>query len=184
MSGRGSFTRLWWECAFTLQQDPHFWSMLLWFLTVLVPNKFIFFLLCPTHPIPVLLLSPTPLSLSLSLLPQAFCRPLLYWFCEVQWLEHSAGNGKGMGSMPTKFQAFPDLSHPDKLSAGFTPLHCTGVFCFVIGAYQCQVSLLAPCVGRTLQNAAQLHWFACEKCIAHLLVPDESANIRGTVHVL
>lgn len=107
MSGQGSFTQLWWEYAFTLQLDPYFWSMLLWFLTVFAPNKFIF----PfqhTLFLSFCCLSSPPL-VQLSLLG-ALSLPLLYWFCEVQWVEHGTSNGKGMGSIPTKFQAFAGLS--------------------------------------------------------------------------
>lgn len=118
MSGQASFTQLWWVYAFTLQLDPYFWSMLSWFLTVVAPiNSFFFLLLYPTRPIFVLLLSLSP-PLSRPSLLGALCLPPPYWFSEVQWVEHGTSNGKGMGSIPTKFQAFAGLSLWDNLSAG------------------------------------------------------------------
>lgn len=115
MLSQTSFTQLWWVYAFTLQLDPCFWSMLSWFLTA-SPRHFFF----PTRPISVLLLSLFfPVSRP-SLLGGSPCRPLPYWFSEVQWVDRSTSDGKGMGSIPTKFQAFSGLSLEDNLSAGFS----------------------------------------------------------------
>lgn len=43
--------------------------------------------------------------------------PLPYWLCEVQRVERGTSNGKAMGSIPTKFQTFTELSLWDNLSA-------------------------------------------------------------------
>lgn len=67
-----------------------------------------------------------------------------------------------MGSIPTKFQA--ERCHSRIICLQAYPIEYTDVFCFVIGAHQCQVSLLARHSG---QNTAEgLHGFI------HLHVPN------------
>lgn len=67
-----------------------------------------------------------------------------------------------MGSIPTKFQA--ERCHSRIICLQAYPIEYTDVFCFVIGAHQCQVSLLARHSGRShCRRAAWFHSFACAK---------------------
>lgn len=149
MSGWGSFTQLWCEYGFTLQQDFCCSGMLLWILTVFAPNKLIFFLAFVSNTsyfcTSTCSFSPT-LLLSRAILP--------YWFCEVQWSERSTGTGKGVGSIPKKIQVFIGLSVWNNLSAG---LHHWPRW-YILFCNWCPCCQMSQGSRQNLQDSPSFYW--------------------------
>lgn len=148
MSGWGSFTHLWCEYGFTLQQDPCCSGMLLWILTVFASNKFIFFFAFVSN---TSYFFPSTCSLSPTLLRSRAILP--YWFCEVQWPEHGSGTRKGVGSIPAKLQVFIGLSECGIICLqGYTTNH--NIFCFVTGV----LSVRRHCKLEAQGKSCQMHY--------------------------
>lgn len=101
----------------------------------------------------------------------ALCLPLPYWFCEVQWVERGTSNGRAWDQFPQKKRQHSLACHSQIICLQACPTEYADVFCFVIGAHQCQVSLLARCSGQTQPERCTVSFICMCKIYAHVLLP-------------
>lgn len=145
MSGWGSFTHLWCEYGFTLQQDPCCSGMLLWILTVFASNKFFFFLcFCIQH---ILFF-----FLPLALFPPPFSVPGPFFLID-------SARSSGQSVALALERAWDQFLQNFKCSLGcqcgiiclqgYTTNH--NIFCFVIGVLSVRRHCKLEAQGKTCQ---------------------------------